>query len=81
LNCCFRADFIFRVGALLFPREFFSAAQIEELEGTLRTAAGRDVSLESSDSIVVFDWGERESWRGEVHMSQVLGDDQSVVPY
>jgi hypothetical protein len=41
---------------------------------------GETYLLEPSDSIVVLNW-ERKSWRGEVHMSQVLGDDQSVIPY
>jgi hypothetical protein len=82
LDRSFRADLFFRVGALLFPREFFSTAKIEELEGALGTAAGGDVSLILSISLAL----EREGKCGgrgkaDVHMSQVLGDDQPVVPY
>jgi hypothetical protein len=33
------------MGALFFPREFFSAAKIEEFEGALGAAAGGDVSV------------------------------------
>jgi hypothetical protein len=67
----------FRVGALLFPREFCSAAEIEELEGALGAAARGDVSVIAAGLGILSDW----NGGGEVHMSQVLRNNQAVVPY